>query len=146
MLARLSRRCEGDHEHQWLDSGRTRAAEIYPPGLVLEILRGMRDTADHLDNVNAVAGPEDETSGDLADDHALANSGFGHLDYTATWKEEFRDRDIVANIDAEKSFFTYADGSKVQINWAFKPSYKDEYTSEELPPAHIHATTIDELR
>ena len=46
MLARLSRRCQQNHQHQHLDGGRTRDAAFYPPDLVLEILRGIRDTTD----------------------------------------------------------------------------------------------------
>ena len=47
MIKRLSRRCSGDHEHQYLVGGRAKAAEDYPLELVTEILRGIRDTADH---------------------------------------------------------------------------------------------------
>ena len=53
MLDRLRRRCQRDHVHQQLVSGRANAAENYPLELVVEILRGMRDTADkrmHFDN------------------------------------------------------------------------------------------------
>ena len=46
MLERLNKRCQRDHRHQHLDGGRTRAAAFYPPELVLEILCGIRDTAD----------------------------------------------------------------------------------------------------
>ena len=46
MLARLSARCPGNHEHQHLVGGRAANAAFYPPGLIINILRGMRDTAD----------------------------------------------------------------------------------------------------
>ena len=85
MLARLKRRCTGTHEHQHLDGGRTRAAEIYPPQLVLEILRGMRDTNDHMDNNNRVHSVEDVSAGDVVYKTALENSGFAHVDVAKTW-------------------------------------------------------------
>ena len=46
MLDRLSKRCDHSHVHQPLMSGRAAAAAYYPAGLVTNILRGMRDTAD----------------------------------------------------------------------------------------------------
>ena len=46
MLARQSKRCPGDHEHQHLTGGRAAQAAFYPPPLVTNILRGIRDTAD----------------------------------------------------------------------------------------------------
>ena len=46
MLKRLSTRCKRDHVHQHLAGGRAKDAKIYSPKLILEILRGMRDTAD----------------------------------------------------------------------------------------------------
>ena len=46
MLKRLSTRCDGTHTHQHLIGGRAAAAAYYPPKLITQILRGMRDTAD----------------------------------------------------------------------------------------------------
>ena len=46
MLRRLAKKCTGTHPHQPLMGGRAANAAFYPPGLVLEILRGIRDTAD----------------------------------------------------------------------------------------------------
>ena len=46
VLARLSSRCKSDHEHQHLIGGREANAAFYPPELITDILRGMRDTAD----------------------------------------------------------------------------------------------------
>ena len=129
MLDRLRRRCKGDHEHQWLDGGRTRAAETYPPELVLEILRGIRDNDDHMEHINSVHQPEDETAGDVVNKHALENSGFGNVETSASYIEEFRDRDIVASIASKKSEFKLADGTRIPIICAFNTSYKDEYTS-----------------
>ena len=46
MLSRLSRKCDGSHPHQHLIGGRAAAAAYYPPKLISQILRGIRDTAD----------------------------------------------------------------------------------------------------
>ena len=47
MIKRLSKRCGGDHAHQHLVGGRAKHAEDYSLELISEILRGIRDTADH---------------------------------------------------------------------------------------------------
>ena len=47
MIKRLSRRCSKTHVHQQLVGGRAKACEDYSIELVTDILRGMRDTADH---------------------------------------------------------------------------------------------------
>ena len=47
MLARLSTRCSKDHDHQHLLGGRAANAAYYAPELITEILRGIRDTANH---------------------------------------------------------------------------------------------------
>ena len=36
MLARLSKRCNHEHEHQRLEGGRASDAELYPPALIKE--------------------------------------------------------------------------------------------------------------
>ena len=46
-LKRLSTRCSGMHLHQQLVGGRAKACENYPLELITEILKGIRDTADH---------------------------------------------------------------------------------------------------
>ena len=46
MIFGLSRRCSKQHQHQYLTARRTEATEFYPVELCVEILRGMRDTAD----------------------------------------------------------------------------------------------------
>ena len=58
MLDRLRRRCQRNHVHQHLIDGRAKAAENYPSELSVEMLRGMRDTADqnmHFDCDDAYA-------------------------------------------------------------------------------------------
>lgn len=49
MLARLSRRCQRDHPHQPLLGGKSKSAENYSIELIVEILRGIRDTQDQRD-------------------------------------------------------------------------------------------------
>ena len=46
MLRRLNTRCDKSHSHQHLVGGRAAAAAYYPPKLISQILRSMRDTAD----------------------------------------------------------------------------------------------------
>ena len=46
MMARLRTRCDKSHPHQRLVGGRAKDAAYYPPDLITEILRGIRDTAD----------------------------------------------------------------------------------------------------
>ena len=57
MVRRLSRRCSGNHVHRVLEGGRAAAAAFYPVELMLEILRGMRDEADKVEQVVAVWEP-----------------------------------------------------------------------------------------
>ena len=46
MLLRLNKRRGGKYEHQHLEGRRTAKAAIYPRQLIVNILRGMRGTAD----------------------------------------------------------------------------------------------------
>ena len=46
MLARLDKRCDRSHAHEWLVGGKAHNAAFYPKALILAILRGIRDTAD----------------------------------------------------------------------------------------------------
>ena len=46
MIKRLSLLCSGNHEHQPLIGGRAAAAAFYPLPLIVEMIRGIRDTAD----------------------------------------------------------------------------------------------------
>ena len=49
-LARLSRGCKGDHEHQHIEGKeRTSNAASYPPALIVDILRGVTDERDARD-------------------------------------------------------------------------------------------------
>ena len=121
---------------------------ISTPDIVLEILRGMRGTHDHIHNV-LPAGPlctDVEATGDFVDKNARAKYGFSNVECDKTWRQDLADRDAVAAIEADKSMFTFADGSSAPTKYQFKPSDKDEYTSEELPKAHVRAAIVDELQ
>ena len=148
MLDRLQRRCSVTHEHQVLDGGKTRAAEIYHPALVLEILRGMRDTADRDPGIMPAdsADVAMETSGDNVSNLSVKNSSFNSVEFDKTWAFEFKDRDVAAATQSTKSEFTMASGKKIPIAWDFKSTYKDEDTSEELPETQIRAAIADELQ
>lgn len=58
MAARLSKRCSRTHTHEPLLAGKAKAAEDCSDQLILEILRGMRDTEDalHADENEAACG------------------------------------------------------------------------------------------
>lgn len=73
MLERLKRRCSGQHEHQQLTGGRARHAETYPPDLILEILRGMRDTADMAHGITT---PDEQHVGAYISHDTLHSTGF----------------------------------------------------------------------
>ena len=134
MLARLSRRCQGKHEHQSLVGGRAAAAAFYSPELTLEILRGMRDTADALE----VQEEERVCHMDMAPMYAFTE--------TRSLKECLTNDDLVAQIGKVHDVFKMQDGSTIPIKWdQFKPAYKDEYTSEELPTAGTHSAIMEEL-
>ena len=81
MLKRLSRRCSGKHVHQHLVGGRAKAAEDYSLDLITEILRGMRDTADHEDKWDDGHGSDVDTAvksaGMLHDIRSTMHCGLG---------------------------------------------------------------------
>ena len=142
MLRRLGNRCKGDHEHQRLEGGRAANAAFYSRDLVLEILRGIRDTTD------AEHGVQEEE--ERAEDHvnaidAASNSGFGHLEHEHDFNREFRDRDLANAVAQKSSTFKFANGETTQVAWRFKDRYVDEYTSEALPAPQIHDAIVDEL-
>ena len=127
-----------EHAHQHLEGGLTRQAAYYPPGLVLEILRGIRDTYD-LEH----ASQEENLP---VDNNIVAQSiGFGNAPDGRTWAAEFRDRYLACAAQTTSSTFKCADGTSTQINWDFKDEYKDQYTSEVLPKGEIRAAIVDEM-
>ena len=89
MLARVSARCPGDHSHQHLMGGRAADAAFYPPELITNILRGMRDTAD----AECV-----EVDHDVDMKVAMASAGSLHDIPACSIKSSYRESDLSANI------------------------------------------------
>ena len=112
MLSRLSRRCSGTHTHMHLEGGLPAYAAGYPPTLILEILRGMRDT---LDQQN----PAEEDIVSLVQP-TLGNSGFVTPSPPPSHAQQFRDLDVAAAVSKKTSVFKFADGTTKTIkDWAF---------------------------
>ena len=91
MIKRLSRRCSGAHVHQHLVGGRAKAAEDYSLDLISEILRGMRDTADH----------EEEWGDSLETDlnKAMITSGLMHDVKYSSLASAYRSQDAMARTE-----------------------------------------------
>ena len=135
MLRRLSKRCGKGHDHQHLMGGRAAAASFNSKELVLEILRGMRDTAD-------LEEPWEEPDVEMVIAMAKASiTDDGEKDLVAVMKQE----DLARQVGSPSIKFKYADGRVTTQKLQFKAEYKDEYTGEILPSAHIHKGIVDEL-
>ena len=78
MLNRLAKRCSGEHSHGPLLAGRAKHAETYPMGLIVDILRGMRDENDRLPH-------DDDAEENAAMLAASLNSGFPRLYLPIMW-------------------------------------------------------------
>ena len=80
---------------------------------MLEVLRGIRDTADHV---------EAQTPDDVQMAYAaMENSGFaGYNVSPSTYSEVFRDEAIAAAIQSQNSVFRWDNGSTTPICWNFK--------------------------
>ena len=126
MLKRLSTRCDGTHPHQDLIGGRAAAAAYYPPKLISQILRGMRDTAD-AENVEPPWTPEMAT--------AMVAAAMFHDQPATSLVAAYRESDLAHANAQRKVVFKYADGKEVSLSLDanFQPQYKDEYTCEILP-------------
>lgn len=64
-LEKQHRLSKGNHGQQWLNGGRTKAAKNFPPELVIETLRCIRDTTDRMEQINADQQPKAETTGNV---------------------------------------------------------------------------------
>ena len=138
MLSRLSRRCPGDHVHQHLIGGRAADAAFYPPELITDILRGMRDTddAEHME--------VDEDDIMVA---AMARAGALHDLPADSICAAYRESDL-SHDNAQKTFqFKFLNGynQTIRLGQHFKEVYKDEYTLEPLPKEETKAAMHDEL-
>jgi hypothetical protein len=138
MLKRLSTRCDGTHPHQHLIGGRAAAAAYYPPKLISQILRGMRDTAD-AENV------EPQWTPDMAT--AMVAAAMFHDQPATSLVAAYRESDLAHANAQRKVVFKYADGKEVSLSLDanFKPQYKDEYTCEILPYESTKDAMLDEL-
>ena len=137
MLKRLSRRCSGDHIHQHLVGGRAKAAEDYSLELVTEILRGMRDTADHEEEWG------DGNSSEL--DNAMLTTGLLHDVRFSSLAAAYRAEDLKIETQNLSVRFKYLDGRTCPSKLFFKDAYRDEYTNEELPMGHVRNAMAEEL-
>ena len=131
MVERLSDKCLRDHDHLHLQSKNLAEAAVYPKGLILAILRGIRDTydANHKWPVEDV----DVWKHTVADVQP-ANS------LPAQTQTLLKGQDVASDVSSMTIPFKYENGTKVQIQLQdpFKPRYLDAYTGKELPAPHIH--------
>lgn len=134
MVAQLSRKCPGDHDHQHLIGGRCAAAAFYPLPLVRAILRGIRNTA----VAEGKQAQEEEEYMHMIQALASENGSFP--------LEPKLPEVLMPKEEVKRSTIKKASGGYLSIsydNW--KPFYSDEYTGELLPSKLIHAAMIDEL-
>ena len=137
MIKRLSRRCSGTHVHQQLVGGRAKAAEDYSLALVTDILRGIRDTADHEEEWG------DAPSNELTT--AMLSAGLMHDAKFSSLAAAYRAED--ARMDAGNLMVKFNDhnGRLNPTKLMFKDMYKDEYTNEALPMEHVREAMKEEL-
>ena len=103
MLQRLAKRCLGDHQHHTLLGGKAHGAEEYPIDLVVEILRGTRDTRDMKHNTY-------DENDNIINAYFENNSGFGHA-ASMTYSVQDAPNNAVANIPSSLSI-NYVSGEK----------------------------------
>ena len=132
MAKRLSRKCSRDHEHGHLLGGRAASAALYPEDLILEILRGMRDTAD----------AESESQPDPPSEFSKATAAAGLFhDLPAGIAASLRQQDLDDHPKTRWTKFRMQDGSSrdIPLHEHFKQAYRDEYTNELLPRSLVES-------
>ena len=137
MLKRLSKRCKGLHVHQHLIGGRAKAAEDYSLDLISEIIRGMRDTADHEEEWG------DSTEAEV--DKAMITAGLFHDVKYSSLAAAYRSQDAMARTENLSVRFKYLNGHVDPAKLVFKEHYRDEYTNEELPMGFVRDAMREEL-
>ena len=137
MLKRLSKRCSRDHDHQQLVGGRAKACENYSPELITEILRGIRDTADHEEEWG------DECVSSL--DATMMSAALLHDVRTSSLVAAYRAQDLKEETENLSVKFKHTNGRIEPVNLNFKDFYKDEYTCEQLPMGHVRLAMQEEL-
>ena len=140
MAKRLSIRCSKQHVHEPLLAGKAKAAEIYPDQLVLEILRGMRDTADA-----AHESPETGHCGNVPG--AMSQSAALLHDVTSDIAFTFAQQENQTSQRKRQTTLRHADGrlEQVPLHKIFREQYRDEYTDERLPREWVEDAIHDEL-
>ena len=138
MLKRLSTRCDRTHTHQHLISGRAAAAAYYPPKLISQILRGMRDTAD-AEHAESDWTPEMGI--------AMVHAAMHHDQPATSLVAAYRASDLAHANAQRKVTLKYMDGREVSLSLDsnFKPQYRDAYTNEMLPYEAAKDAMLDEL-
>ena len=118
--------------------GGAAAAALYPEKLILEILRGMRDTAD------AEASQQDHDNPSF---HAATLAAGLFHDVPAGSAASLRQQDLAEQHQQRWTKFRMSDGSSTSIplHENFRSSYRDEYTSELLPRALVESAIQEEL-
>ena len=139
MLSRLSRKCDGSHPHQHLIGGRAAAAAYYPPKLISQILRGIRDTAD---------AEHKEPDWDPAMAKEMVRVAMCHDVPSSSLMAAYKASDLAHSNAKRKVLFKYLSGKEVSLSLDdnFKPQYKDEYTNEVLPFESAKDAMLDELQ
>ena len=113
MLARLSKKCDKSHRHQQLTEGRAAAAAFYPPQLIEQILRGIRDTADAEAQQKQDALDEDLDRSLLV--QALHRAGAVH-DVPAPLPLRIQEQDLEKKLAHLKISIKHADGTTEKIS------------------------------
>ena len=137
MLKRLCTPCKRHHVHQHLVGGRAKDAENYSPELMIEILRGMRDTADFEEEWG------DETEASI--EKAMMTSSLFNSPKFSTLVAAYRAQDLEEETRALNVKCKFRNGKSDVVSLKFKDSYKDEYTSEYLPIGHVRRAMHEEL-
>ena len=117
--------------------GRAKAAEDYSIELITEILRGIRDTADL-----------EEEWGDANDpdvDKAATTAGLMHDIEPSSLAAAYRAENAKADTSNLKVKCKHTSGKLQTTTLAFKPSYKDEHTNEELQKGKVRNAMLEEL-
>ena len=62
-----------------------------------------------------------------------------------TWEETYVDMSMAAVVKEARGSLKFTDGHTRKFSYEFRDTYKDEYTGDVLPEAHIRAAIVDEL-
>ena len=138
MPQRLGKGCSGQPDHQHFEGRRAKQAELYPLGLIAEILRSMR-------RENGRKHKDDDADEDGMLTAATINSSFPAT--TTSHKRCSRDAHLKKTCDATTSYANSADGTKKKLNVEskFKSIYVDGYHRQELGTNLTREETVNEM-